>query len=36
MTTYIPFYVLLDKEGKIILYTGNEEEIDARLKALLG
>lgn len=36
MTTYIPFYVLLDKDGKILLYTGKEEEIDAKLKALLG
>lgn len=36
MTTYIPFYVLLDKEGKIILYTDNEESIVAKLKELLG
>ena len=35
-THYIPFYVLLDKEGKIILYNPSEEEMDARLKDLLG
>jgi thiol-disulfide isomerase/thioredoxin len=36
MTTFIPFYVLLDKEGKILEYTGDETKIDARLAALLG
>jgi thiol-disulfide isomerase/thioredoxin len=32
MTTFIPFYVLLDKEGKILVYSGNEADIDAKLK----
>ena len=32
MTTYIPFYVLLDKEGKILLYTSDENKIDEKLK----
>ncbi len=32
MTTFIPFYVLLDKEGKILVYSGNEADIDAALK----
>lgn len=35
-TRFIPFYVLLDKEGKIILYTNDEDAIDAKLKELLG
>jgi len=35
MTHYIPFYVLLDKEGRIILYTDSEEAIDSKLKELL-
>jgi thiol-disulfide isomerase/thioredoxin len=34
MTPYIPFYVLLDKEGRILVYTGNEEEIDKKLAEL--
>jgi thiol-disulfide isomerase/thioredoxin len=36
MTTYIPFYVLLDKEGKILLYTSDENTIDEKLEQLLG
>ena len=36
MTTYIPFYVLLDKEGKILVYSGKEEDIDNKLKELFG
>lgn len=36
MTAYIPFYLLLDKEGRILLYTDKEAEIDAKLKELLG
>ena len=36
MTTFIPFYVLLDKEGKILEYTGDETKIDARLAELFG
>jgi len=34
-THFIPFYVLLDKEGKILVYSGNEKDIDAKLKDLL-
>lgn len=36
MTTFIPFYVLLDKEGKILVYTGDESKIDAKLKEVFG
>ena len=36
MTSFIPFYVLLDKEGRILEYTNDEDRIDARLAALLG
>jgi len=36
MTTFIPFYVLLDKEGKILVYTGDESKIDAKLKEIYG
>jgi thiol-disulfide isomerase/thioredoxin len=35
MTHFIPFYVLLDKDGKIILYTDNEEEISQKIKELM-
>jgi thiol-disulfide isomerase/thioredoxin len=34
-THFIPFYVLLDKMGKILVYTDNEEEITNKLKELL-
>ena len=34
--SYIPFYVLLDKEGRIILFTGDENKIDAKLKEIFG
>jgi hypothetical protein len=34
MTTYIPFYVLLDKEGRVILYTADENQIDDKLKEI--
>lgn len=36
MTTFIPFYVLLDKEGKILVYSGDEAKIDAKLKEIYG
>jgi len=36
MTTYIPFYVLLDKEGKILVYSGDENKIDEKLKEIFG
>jgi len=36
MTTYIPFYVLLDKEGKILLYTDDESKIDEKLQEFFG
>ena len=34
MTAAIPFYVLLDKEGKILVYTNDEAKIDAKLKEI--
>ncbi len=36
MTTYIPFYVLLDKDGRVLVYTGDENKIDDKLKQVLG
>lgn len=36
MTTYIPFYVLLDKDGKILVYSGDEKKIDDKLKEVFG
>jgi len=36
MTTFIPFYVLLDKEGKILVYSGDEAKIDEKLKEIYG
>lgn len=33
---FIPFYVLLDKEGKILVYSDDEKKIDEKLAALLG
>ncbi|UAY55207.1 TlpA disulfide reductase family protein [Arachidicoccus terrestris] len=36
MTHYIPFYVLLDKEGKILVYSGKEADIDNKLKEIFG
>jgi len=33
---FIPFYVLLDKEGKILVYADDEKAIDEKLAALLG
>lgn len=36
MTTYIPFYVLMDKDGKILVYTGDENKIDDKLKEIFG
>lgn len=35
MTTYLPSYVLLDPEGKIILHIASKEEITAEIKARL-
>ena len=34
MVGAIPFYVLLDKEGKILVYTDDEAKIDAKLKEI--
>lgn len=34
MTHYIPFYVLLDKEGKILVYSGDEAKIDKKLEEI--
>ena len=36
MTTYIPFYVLMDKDGKILVYSGDENKIDDKLKEIFG
>lgn len=36
MTPYLPCYILLDKEGKIILHNPSKEQIDEKLKELLG
>ena len=36
MTTYIPFYVLLDKDGKVLVYSGDENKIDDKLKEIFG
>jgi thiol-disulfide isomerase/thioredoxin len=36
MTTYIPFYVLLDKDGKVLVYSGDENKIDSKLKEIFG
>jgi len=35
-THFIPFYVLLDKEGKILVYSGEESEIDSKLREVFG
>lgn len=36
MTPYIPFYVLLDKDGNILVYSGKEGDIDKKLKQIFG
>ncbi|MBO9634314.1 MAG: AhpC/TSA family protein, partial [Chitinophagaceae bacterium] len=36
MAPYLPCYVLLDKEGKILLHNASKEQIDEKLKELLG
>ncbi|MGH2566580.1 MAG: TlpA family protein disulfide reductase, partial [Ginsengibacter sp.] len=36
MTTYIPFYVLLDKDGKVLVYSDNEIKIGDKLKEIFG
>lgn len=36
MTTFIPFYVLLDREGHILVYSGDEAKIDQKLQELFG
>lgn len=36
MAPYLPCYILLDKEGKIILHNPSKEEIDKKLKELSG
>ncbi|MGN6416336.1 MAG: redoxin domain-containing protein [Pseudobacter sp.] len=36
MTPYLPCYILLDKEGKIILHNPSKEQIDEKLRELLG
>lgn len=32
----LPTYILLDKEGKIVIYDGSKEEIDQKLKEIFG
>lgn len=32
---FLPFYILLDKDGKILVRSGDEKDIDQKLKALL-
>ncbi|MBV4359246.1 TlpA disulfide reductase family protein [Pinibacter aurantiacus] len=36
MTTFIPFYVLLDKDGKILVYSGDEKAITDKLQEVMG
>lgn len=36
MTTYIPFYVLMDKQGKILVYSGDKNKIDDKLQEIFG
>jgi hypothetical protein len=36
MAPYLPCYVLLDKEGKIIFHNASKEQIDEKLKELMG
>lgn len=36
MAPYLPCYVLLDKDGKILLHNASKEQIDEKLKELLG
>jgi hypothetical protein len=36
MTPYLPCYILLDKEEKIILHNPSKEQLDEKLKELLG
>jgi thiol-disulfide isomerase/thioredoxin len=36
MTTYIPFYVLLDKDGKVLVYSADENKVDDKLKEIFG
>lgn len=33
--SFLPFYVLLDKTGKILVYSGNEKEVEDKLESLL-
>lgn len=34
MIPYLPTYILLDKEGKVIVYNGGEQEIDKKLNEI--
>lgn len=36
MTSYMPFYVLLDKEGKVLVYSGDGSEIEKKLQTVFG
>lgn len=33
--SFLPFYVLLDKTGKILVYSGDEKEVEDKLESLL-
>ena len=35
MTPYLPTYILLDKEGKVVLHNASKEQIDNKLKEVL-
>lgn len=36
MIPYLPTYILLDKDGKIVLHNGTEAQIDEKLKGIFG
>ena len=36
LTHFIPFYVLLDKDGRILVYSGDEKKIDEKLAEIFG
>jgi hypothetical protein len=36
MIPYLPTYILLDKEGKIVLHNATELQIDEKLKEIFG
>ncbi|WP_133996806.1 hypothetical protein [Dinghuibacter silviterrae] len=36
LSAYIPMYVLLDPEGRIVLYNPTEAQLDAKLAEIFG